>query len=43
MQVVSERQWMEALEDVRVEEKRATRAADALAATRRRLPAVAFD
>jgi len=43
MDVVSETQWAQALEDIRAEEKRATRAADALAAKRRRLPAVAID
>jgi len=43
MQVVSESEWAKALEGVRAEEKRATRSADALAAQRRRLPAVAFD
>ncbi len=43
MNVVSETEWERALEDIRAEEKRATRAADALAAKRRRLPAVAVD
>jgi predicted dithiol-disulfide oxidoreductase (DUF899 family) len=43
MDVVSDRKWAEALEEIRVEEKRATRAGDALAAKRRRLPAVAFE
>ena len=43
MNVVSETEWEQALEDIRAEEKRATRAADALAAKRRRLPAVAVD
>ena len=43
MEIVSDRQWAEALEELRVEEKRATRAADALAAKRRRLPAVAVE
>ncbi len=43
MNVVSETEWAQALEDIRAEEKRATRAADALAAKRRRLPAVAVD
>ncbi len=43
MDVVSDRKWAEALEEIRVEEKRATRASDALAAKRRRLPAVAFE
>ena len=43
MNVVSETEWAQALEDIRAEEKRATRAADALAAKRRRLPAVAID
>ena len=43
MDVVSEAEWAQALEDIRAEEKRATRAADALAAKRRRLPAVAID
>ena len=43
MEIVSDSEWAAALEELRVEEKRATRAADALAATRRRLPAVAFE
>jgi predicted dithiol-disulfide oxidoreductase (DUF899 family) len=43
MNVVSETEWAQALKDIRAEEKRATRAADALAAKRRRLPAVAVD
>ena len=43
MDVVSDRKWAEALQEIRVEEKRATRAGDALAAKRRRLPAVAFE
>jgi predicted dithiol-disulfide oxidoreductase (DUF899 family) len=43
MDVVSETQWAEALADIRAEEKQATRARDALAAKRRRLPAVAID
>jgi predicted dithiol-disulfide oxidoreductase (DUF899 family) len=42
-QVVSETQWAQALEEIRADEKRATRASDALAARRRRLPAVAID
>jgi predicted dithiol-disulfide oxidoreductase (DUF899 family) len=41
--IVSQTEWAHALEDLRTEEKRATRAADALAAKRRRLPAVAVD
>jgi predicted dithiol-disulfide oxidoreductase (DUF899 family) len=40
MDVVSEAQWAQALQEIRGEEKQATRAADALAAKRRRLPAV---
>ena len=40
MDVVSETEWAEALAEVRTAEKQATRAADALAAKRRRLPAV---
>jgi predicted dithiol-disulfide oxidoreductase (DUF899 family) len=43
MDVVSQTEWAQALEDIRTEEKRATRAADALAAKRRRLLAVAVD
>ncbi len=43
MDVVSETEWTQALQDVRAEEKLATRAAQALAAKRRQLPAVAFD
>jgi predicted dithiol-disulfide oxidoreductase (DUF899 family) len=43
MDVVSETEWAQALEEIRTEEKRATRAAEALAAKRRRLPAVAFE
>ncbi len=43
MDVVSEREWAQALEEIRAEEKQATRAGDALAAKRRRLPAVAFE
>ena len=42
MDVVSQDEWTLALEDLRAEEKTATRAIDALAAKRRRLPAVAF-
>ena len=38
--VVSEGEWKAALEELRVEEKKATRARDALAAERRRLPRV---
>lgn len=40
MDVVSETEWAEALAEVRAVEKQATRAADALAAKRRRLPAM---
>lgn len=43
MDVVSEAEWAQALEEIRREEKQATRVADALAAKRRRLPGVAFD
>jgi predicted dithiol-disulfide oxidoreductase (DUF899 family) len=43
MDVVSETEWAQSLEDIRAEEKRNTRAAAALAAKRRRLPAVALD
>ncbi len=43
MDVVTETEWTEALETLRAEEKRTMRAGDALAARRRRLPAVAFD
>src|ERR1700744_1861698 len=43
MDVVSNTEWQQALTQLRVQEKDATRAADALAAKRRRLPAVAFD
>jgi predicted dithiol-disulfide oxidoreductase (DUF899 family) len=43
MDVVTETEWTEALEKLRAEEKRTMRAGDALAARRRRLPAVAFD
>jgi len=43
MEVVSQAEWTQALEGLRAEEKRATRNSDALAAKRRRLPAVAFD
>jgi predicted dithiol-disulfide oxidoreductase (DUF899 family) len=43
MEVVSQAEWTQALQDIRAEEKQATSAADALAAKRRRLPAVAFD
>jgi predicted dithiol-disulfide oxidoreductase (DUF899 family) len=42
-QVVSPVQWQRALDEIRAEEKRATRERDALAARRRRLPAVAID
>jgi predicted dithiol-disulfide oxidoreductase (DUF899 family) len=41
--VVSAAEWQRALDELRVEEKAATRAMDALAAQRRRLPMVAFD
>ncbi|HTU96292.1 MAG TPA: DUF899 domain-containing protein [Solirubrobacteraceae bacterium] len=43
MDVVSEMEWKDALNEIRAEEKRLTRAHDALAAKRRRLPAVAID
>lgn len=43
MDVVSDTQWAEALQELRLEEKRATHATTALAAKRRRLPAVALD
>ena len=39
-QVVSEAEWKAAREDLLVDEKEATRARDALAAKRRRLPMV---
>jgi predicted dithiol-disulfide oxidoreductase (DUF899 family) len=42
-QVVSESEWQVALERLRVKEKQATRARDALAAERRRLPRVRID
>jgi predicted dithiol-disulfide oxidoreductase (DUF899 family) len=42
-EVVSESEWTRALEEVRAEEKRETRERDALAARRRRLPAVEID
>jgi predicted dithiol-disulfide oxidoreductase (DUF899 family) len=42
-QVVSAAQWQTARDALLVEEKQATRALDALAAKRRRLPMVAFD
>jgi predicted dithiol-disulfide oxidoreductase (DUF899 family) len=41
--VVSEQEWRAALEALRVKEKAATRARDALAAERRRLPMVRID
>jgi predicted dithiol-disulfide oxidoreductase (DUF899 family) len=41
--VVSESEWKAALEELRVKEKEATRARDALAAERRRLPRVRID
>lgn len=41
--VVSESEWQEALDAVRVKEKELTRAHDALAAERRRLPRVRID
>jgi predicted dithiol-disulfide oxidoreductase (DUF899 family) len=41
--VVSETEWAEAIQQIRAEEKRAMRAGDALAARRRRLPAVAIE
>ena len=40
MDVVSETEWAQAMQEVRAEEKQATRARDALAAKRRRLPAM---
>jgi len=43
MDVVSKAEWTEALKEIRAQEKRATRARDALAAKRRRLPAVAIE
>jgi predicted dithiol-disulfide oxidoreductase (DUF899 family) len=42
-QVVSQAEWQSALEGLRAKEKEATRARDALAAERRRLPMVRFD
>jgi predicted dithiol-disulfide oxidoreductase (DUF899 family) len=41
--IVSPSEWQAALDRLRVKEKAATRARDALAAERRRLPRVAFD
>jgi predicted dithiol-disulfide oxidoreductase (DUF899 family) len=41
--VVSEAEWRSALDELRVKEKEATRARDALAAERRRLPRVRID
>lgn len=41
--VVSDTEWAEAIQEFRAEEKRATRERDALAARRRRLPAVAVE
>jgi predicted dithiol-disulfide oxidoreductase (DUF899 family) len=41
--VVSETEWAEAIQEFRAEEKRTTRERDALAARRRRLPAVAVE
>ena len=41
--VVSEQEWRAALEEIRVKEKAATRARDALAAERRRLPRVRLE
>jgi predicted dithiol-disulfide oxidoreductase (DUF899 family) len=41
--VVSAEQWQKALDEIRAEEKRATRERDALAARRRRLPMVKID
>jgi predicted dithiol-disulfide oxidoreductase (DUF899 family) len=41
--IVSESEWQAALEDLRAKEKEATRARDALAAERRRLPRVRID
>jgi predicted dithiol-disulfide oxidoreductase (DUF899 family) len=43
MDVVSQADWAQALEEIRTAEKQATRAADALAAKRRRLPGVVID
>jgi len=42
-QVVSQEEWQAARDELLIEEKRMTRALDALAATRRRLPMVRFD
>jgi predicted dithiol-disulfide oxidoreductase (DUF899 family) len=42
-EVVPERDWREALDAIRAQEKRATRERDALAAQRRRLPVVEID
>jgi predicted dithiol-disulfide oxidoreductase (DUF899 family) len=42
-EVVSGTQWKQALDEIRAEEKRHTRERDALAAKRRRLPAVEID
>ena len=42
-EAVSEREWREALDEIQIEEKRATRERDALAARRRRLPLVSID
>jgi predicted dithiol-disulfide oxidoreductase (DUF899 family) len=41
--VVSAERWQQALDEIRAEEKQATRARDALAARRRRLPMVRID
>jgi predicted dithiol-disulfide oxidoreductase (DUF899 family) len=41
--VVTEEEWDAALGELRAKEKEATRARDALAAERRRLPMVRFD
>lgn len=42
-EAVPEREWLQALDHIHAQEKRATRERDALAAQRRRLPVVAID
>ncbi len=42
-EVVTREQWQQELDQIRIDEKRATRERDALAARRRRLPVVAID
>ena len=42
-EVVTREQWPQELDQIRIDEKRATRERDALAARRRRLPVVAID